>query len=97
MKKIRFSQISGQIAYNMDLFECKILQVQESFTDGKITAAAARRAFLPLWSWFLHYVNRYNSILQAWKQYDRDSYDKSRFYPVSVDEITGKYYKWFMC
>ena len=97
MKKIRFSQISGQIAYYMDRYECEILRLQEGFTDGKISAAAARREFLGLWSWYLHYVNRYNAVLAAWEQYDNESYKESPLSRVSVDYVTGKYFNWFMC
>lgn len=98
MKKIRFSQVFNVCLYNVSLSENRIINLIDTFESGKIVAAAARRAFLELWSAFLIDVRRYNSVLVAWREYDSDSLKNSNFRGckyINQNEITEMYYNYF--
>lgn len=89
MKKIRFSQILSRLSENLGNSHLAILRLQDSFKDGKITAAAARRAFLPLWAAFVIDRDRFNKVLGAYEKI----FDNKEWY---FADVNNSIYEWFM-
>lgn len=96
MKDIRFSFLACWAGVNLSNTENSILKLRELFVDGKIQAAAARRAFLPLWRALLIDAQRYNNILWAWRAYNEESQKSSGRKFVSIQGLEEDHYNWFM-
>ena len=86
-----------RLAENVCTSEVAILKLQDDFTSGRVSAAAARRAFLPLWDSFVIDCNRYNSVLDAWYKYDEMSYKEAKKKEIYFPGLVSRYYNWFMC
>lgn len=97
MKKIRFAALAAVAGENLSNSQLAIMRLQDSVKDGKIQAAAARRAFLPLWNAFVIDANRYNRILSGWADYDQQSRKDSRYCKCDIINYVSEFYNWFMC
>ena len=95
MKKLTLSRLLTKCSDNVANSEIAIIHLINNFEDGRICAAAARRAFRGgLWSAFVIDAKRYNTILSAWAAVEPEK--TKGLHIIDLAECSAKYFDYFV-